>query len=200
MPKIVLATGNAGKARELCALLAGLDIEIVPQSSFAVTEIPETGLTFVENAILKARNAAHHTGLAAVADDSGLTVDILGGAPGIYSARYAGANASDQDNIAKLLAELRDVPTEQRGACFHCLVVYLRDAEDPVPLICQGIWRGVILRAPTGLGGFGYDPVFWVPAEGKTAAELAPEIKNRLSHRGQALAQLRKAIQRWGNA
>lgn len=196
MPKVVLATSNAGKVRELCALLAGLDIEIVPQSSFAVAEIPETGLTFVENAILKARNAAYHTGLAAVADDSGLTVDILGGAPGIYSARYAGANASDQDNIAKLLAELRDIPAEQRGACFHCLVVYLRYAEDPVPLICQGTWRGVISQAPMGLGGFGYDPVFWVPAAGKIAAELDPEVKNCLSHRGQALAQLRKSIQR----
>ncbi len=200
MPKIVLATGNAGKVRELCALLAGLDIEIVPQSSFAVPEVPETGLTFVENAILKARNAAHHTGLAAIADDSGLTVDVLRGTPGIYSARYAGANASDQENVAKLLAELRDIPAEQRGACFHCLVVYLRYAEDPVPLICRGTWRGIISQVPKGLTGFGYDPVFWVPAAGKTAAELDPEVKNSLSHRGQALTQLRKIIQLHWNA
>lgn len=195
MGKIVLATGNVGKIRELCTLLRGLDIEIVPQSLFAVPEIPETGLTFVENAILKARNAARHTGLSAIADDSGLTVDVLRDAPGIYSARYAGAHASDQDNVAKLLAELRDVPTEQRGACFHCQVVYLRNAEDPVPLICQGTWRGVIAQVPKGVGGFGYDPVFWVPSAGKTAAELDPQSKNRLSHRGQALSQLRKTIQ-----
>jgi XTP/dITP diphosphohydrolase len=192
--KIVLATGNSGKVRELNALLASLQVEVVPQSVVNVPEAEETGLSFVENAILKARNAAHHSGLPAIADDSGLVVDALNGAPGIYSARYAGAKASDRDNMDKLLADLRTVPDAERSACFHCLLVYMRHAGDPTPLICQGIWEGTILHAPRGDHGFGYDPVFFVPSAGKTAAELEPVLKNRLSHRGQALHQLLRIL------
>lgn len=190
MQQIVLATGNPGKVRELSALLADLNVEILPQSVLQVPEVEETGLSFVENAILKARQAARHTGLAAIADDSGLEVDVLQGAPGIYSARYAGPGASDRDNREKLLAELSGVPDTRRSARFQCLLVCLRHPTDPTPLICQGTWEGVIAHAPRGEQGFGYDPLFYVPELGITAAELAPEVKNRLSHRGQALAQL----------
>jgi XTP/dITP diphosphohydrolase len=186
----VLASGNAGKVREFNALLAGHDFEVVPQSQFNVPEIEETGLTFVENAILKARNAAQHTNLPALADDSGLEVDALHGAPGIYSARYAGPGAGDRANLDKLLAMLNGVPADQRTARFRCVLVYLRHALDPTPLICQGSWEGRILDAPHGSGGFGYDPVFFVPTHGCSSAELPPETKNALSHRGQALARL----------
>jgi XTP/dITP diphosphohydrolase len=160
-----------------------------------VPDAEETGLTFVENALLKARNAAAHTGLAAIADDSGIEVDALHGAPGIYSARYAGAGASDQANLEKLLAVLRDVPEAARTARFQCLLVYLRHADDPTPLICQGTWEGRILDAPRGENGFGYDPVFYVPTHDCTSAELPPEVKNALSHRGQALRKLVAALQ-----
>ena len=187
---IVLASSNAGKLREFNQLLGGLHLEVVPQSQFNVTDADETGLTFVENAILKARNAAQHTGLPALADDSGLEVDALNGAPGIYSARYAGANASDTDNLQKLLGLLKDAPEEKRGARFQCVLVYLRHALDPTPLICQGTWEGRILREPRGANGFGYDPVFYVATHAKSSAELTPEVKNTLSHRGQALRQL----------
>ena len=187
---IVLASSNAGKVREFNQLLGGLNLEVVPQSRFNVADADETGLTFVENAILKARNAAQHTGLPALADDSGLEVDALNGAPGIYSARYAGANASDTENLQKLLGLLKDVPEEKRGARFQCVLVYLRHALDPTPLICQGTWEGRILREPRGANGFGYDPVFYVATHAKSSAELTPEIKNTLSHRGQALRQL----------
>ena len=190
MKRIVLATSNPGKVRELKALLTDLPIEILPQSEFNVPEVEETGLSFVENAILKARNAACHSHLPALADDSGLVVDVLDGAPGIYSARYAGADASDRDNIRKLLPTLQDTPDSERGARFYCLVVYLHHALDPMPLICEGVWEGVIVHEPRGTGGFGYDPVFLVPAEDKTAAELDPAVKNRLSHRGQSLNRL----------
>lgn len=190
MQQIVLATGNPGKVRELSALLADLDMEILPQSVWQVPEVEETGLSFVENAILKARQASRHTGLAAIADDSGLEVDALQGAPGIYSARYAGPGASDRDNREKLLVELSGVPDTRRSARFQCLLVCLRHPTDPTPLICQGTWEGVIAHTPRGEQGFGYDPLFYVPELGMTAAELAPEVKNRLSHRGQALAQL----------
>lgn len=193
MHQIVLATGNPGKIREYKALLSNLAIEILSQEIFHVPDVEETGQSFVENAILKARHAAKYTGLPAIADDSGLVVDALEGAPGIYSARYAGAHASDRDNIEKLLTHLHQVPDLERSARFLCVIVYLRHAEDPVPLLCQGTWEGRIARTPSGEGGFGYDPVFFVPSEGKTAAELAPEVKNRLSHRGQALAQLLKS-------
>lgn len=192
---IVLASNNAGKVREIGQLLAGARIRVVPQGEQGVPEVEETGLTFVENAILKARHAARHSGLAAIADDSGLEVDALRGAPGIYSARYAGAAASDQENLLKLLRELEDVPENQRTARFQCLLVYLRHANDPTPLICQGTWEGRILTAPRGTNGFGYDPVFFVPTEGCSAAELDPETKNRLSHRGQALRRLQQLLE-----
>lgn len=194
MKRVVLASGNAGKLREISALLAGVGIELVSQSSLAVKEAEETGFTFVENAILKARNAAQHTGLAALADDSGLEVDALDGAPGIYSARYAGTHARDTDNVAKLLRALEGVPPEQRGARFRCVLAYLRHAHDPAPLICEGVWEGRILDAPRGENGFGYDPVFRVPERKCSAAELPPEEKNRLSHRGQALQKLAAAL------
>ncbi len=191
---IVLASSNAGKVREFNQLLAGLQLDVVPQSQFGVADADETGLTFVENAILKARNAAQHTGLPALADDSGLEVDALHGAPGIYSARYAGPNASDAENLEKLLAMLTDVPEELRGARFQCVLVYLRHALDPTPLICQGTWEGRILAAPRGSSGFGYDPVFFVRSHGCSAAELPTQAKNTLSHRGQALRQLLAAL------
>jgi len=187
---IVLASNNTGKVREFNALLAGLDLEVVPQSQFGVAEIEETGLTFVENAILKARNAAQHARRAAIADDSGLEVDALDGAPGIYSARYAGPGASDAANLEKVLGMLNGVPEAKRTARFQCVLVYLRHALDPTPLIVQGTWEGRILDAPRGRSGFGYDPVFFVPTHGCSAAELQPETKNALSHRGQALRRL----------
>ena len=190
MTDIVLASSNAGKLREINQLLTGLALKVRPQSEFGVVDAEETGLTFVENAILKARNAAAHTGLPAIADDSGLEVDALNGAPGIYSARYAGAGASDQANLEKLLADLDTVAEGARTARFQCLLVYLRHAQDPTPLICQGTWEGRILFAPRGDNGFGYDPVFHVPTHDCSSAELPPEVKNTLSHRGQALRQL----------
>lgn len=192
--RIVLASNNPGKVREIGQLLADQDIEVLPQNNFDVPEAEETGLTFVENAILKARNAAHYTGLSAIADDSGIEVDALKGAPGIYSARFAGVGASDEENLQKLLQELKDVPEEKRAARFQCLMVYMRHENDPTPLICQGTWEGRILFEPTGTGGFGYDPVFYVPEHNCASAELAPEDKNRLSHRGQALRQLFSAL------
>jgi XTP/dITP diphosphohydrolase len=193
-PKVVLASGNAGKVREFNQLLGSQHIEVVPQSHFGVPEAAETGLTFVENAILKARNAALHTGLPAVADDSGIEVDALNGAPGIYSARYAGEGASDEANLRKLLVALEGVPEARRTARFQCLIVFLRHAEDPTPLVCQGTWEGAILTAPRGENGFGYDPVFLVPGRGVSSAELPPDEKNRLSHRGQALRSLLEAL------
>ncbi len=188
--RVVLASNNAGKVREFGQMLAGQGLEVIAQGELGVPEAAETASTFVENALLKARNAAHHTGLPALADDSGLAVDALGGEPGIYSARYAGPGADDAANNARLLDRMRDVPAERRGAAFICALVYLRHAEDPVPLICQGIWRGQLLEAPRGDNGFGYDPLFLVPELDRTSAELPPEEKNRLSHRGQALVQL----------
>ncbi|MCB1803285.1 MAG: RdgB/HAM1 family non-canonical purine NTP pyrophosphatase [Gammaproteobacteria bacterium] len=184
--RIVLATGNKGKVREFSELLAATGMDVLPQSDFGVPDADETGLTFVENAILKARNAAAHTGLAAIADDSGIEVDHLNGAPGIYSARYAGDDGSAANN-AKLLQALQGVPEQLRTARFQCLLVYLRHADDPTPLICQGTWEGRILEAARGDAGFGYDPLFFVPSEGVSAAELDAERKNAISHRGQAL-------------
>ena len=171
-------------------MLAGLDMEIVAQSALGVPEAEEIGLSFIENAILKARNAAALTGLPAIADDSGLEVDALDGAPGIHSARYAGTPADDQANLKKLLEAMRDVPDLGRSARFRCVIVYLKHAKDPAPLVTEGVWEGAILRAPKGTNGFGYDPVFLVPDRGCSSAELPPEEKNRLSHRGQALARL----------
>ena len=190
MQSIVLATDNPGKVTELNALLGNLGFTIVPQSARQVAAVEETGLSFVENALLKARNAARCTGMPAIADDSGLEVDALAGAPGIHSARYAGPNASDRDNVNKLLRALDATPDSQRNARFVCSLVYLRHHRDPTPILCQGTWKGSITRTPQGNGGFGYDPVFLVLSEGKTAAQLPPEVKNRLSHRAQALAQL----------
>lgn len=194
MQKVVLATGNAGKVRELATLLSDFGLDIVAQTELGVESAEETGLTFIENAILKARHAAQVTGLPAIADDSGLAVDFLGGAPGIYSARYAGGDASDQQNLLKLLDALESVPDDQRQAQFHCVLVYMRHAEDPTPLVCHGSWPGVITRTPAGEGGFGYDPIFFVPSEGKTAAELTREEKIAISHRGQALKLLLEAL------
>ena len=192
--RIVLASNNAGKVREINQLLASQQIEVVPQREFDVPEAAETGLTFVENAILKARNAARHSGLPAIADDSGIEVDALGGAPGIYSARYAGDACDDRQNNRKLLEALQDLPESERGARFQCLLVYLRHADDPTPLICQGTWEGRILREPRGANGFGYDPLFLVPELNCSSAELDAEQKNRLSHRGQALRALLAAL------
>ncbi|EMH4163850.1 XTP/dITP diphosphatase [Pluralibacter gergoviae] len=194
MQKVVLATGNAGKVRELASLLGDFGFDVVAQTALNVESVEETGLTFIENAILKARHAAKVTGLPAIADDSGLAVDALGGAPGIYSARYAGEDASDEHNLQKLLVALEDVPDDRRGAQFHCVLVYLRHADDPTPLVCHGAWPGVITRQPAGSGGFGYDPIFFVPAEGKTAAELSREEKIAISHRGKALKLLLEAL------
>ncbi len=188
--RIVLASNNAGKVREFNQLLAGSEFEVVPQSEFQVEEIEETGLTFVENALLKARNAAQQTGLPAIADDSGLEVDALNGAPGIYSARYAGGDASDRQNLEKLLEVLENVSDENRNARFQCLMIYLRHPADPTPGIFQGTWEGRILRTPQGSNGFGYDPVFYVPEQKCSSAELNPDLKNSLSHRGQALRRL----------
>lgn len=198
MKDIVLASSNQGKVREINQLLAGLELQVRPQSEYGVIDAEETGLTFVENAILKARNAALHTGMPAIADDSGLEVDALAGAPGIYSARFAGEGASDQENLEKLLIELEAVPAEQRTARFQCLMVFMRHASDPTPLICQGTWEGRILFAARGDNGFGYDPVFHVPTHDCSSAELPAEIKNSLSHRGQALRQLVAALGKTG--
>jgi len=194
MQDIILASSNPGKLREINQLLAGLDMIVRPQGEFNVIDAEETGLSFVENAILKARNAARHTGLPAIADDSGLEVDALAGAPGIYSARYAGEAATDLENLEKLLDALVDVPEENRSARFQCLMVYMRHADDPTPLICQGSWEGRILTAARGSNGFGYDPVFFVPTHNCASAELPAQTKNSLSHRGQALRQLVAAL------
>ncbi|WP_313485313.1 XTP/dITP diphosphatase [Pseudescherichia sp.] len=194
MQKVVLATGNAGKVRELASLLNDFGLDVVAQTELGVESADETGLTFIENAIIKARHAAQVTGLPAIADDSGLAVDALGGAPGIYSARFAGADASDEQNLEKLLVELQDVPDGERQAQFHCVLVYMRHADDPTPLVCHGSWQGTIARAPAGSGGFGYDPIFVVPEAGKTAAELSADEKRAVSHRGEALKLLLEAL------
>ncbi|SFR10822.1 XTP/dITP diphosphohydrolase [Enterobacter sp. kpr-6] len=194
MQKVVLATGNAGKVRELASLLNDFGLDVVAQTELGVESAEETGLTFIENAIIKARHAAQVTGLPALADDSGLAVDVLGGAPGIYSARFSGVDATDQQNLEKLLEELQDVPDDKRQAQFHCVLVYMRHADDPTPLVCHGSWPGVIARQSAGEGGFGYDPIFYVPALCKTAAELTREEKSAVSHRGQALKLLLEAL------
>ena len=196
MQRIVVATGNRGKLAELSRLLAPTGIELCAQSDAGIEPPEETGLTFIENALLKARHASAGTGLPALADDSGLAVDALGGAPGIYSARYAGENADDAANNRKLLQSLADVPPDARTARYHCALVLLRHAEDPLPLVCSASWEGVILDAPRGMGGFGYDPLFFLPSLGLTAAELDPLRKNELSHRGRALQMLLAALER----
>jgi XTP/dITP diphosphohydrolase len=198
--EIVLASGNAGKLAELRDLLAGSGHGLRAQSEFGIAEVDETGLTFVENALLKARHASAATGLPALADDSGLCVDVLDGAPGLYSARYCGVHGDDARNIARLLGELRGVPDAARGARFHCALALLRSADDPRPIIAEGSWEGRILHAPRGAGGFGYDPVFLDPENALSAAELDPAIKNAISHRGRALAALRARLPELGAA
>lgn len=193
---LVVASNNAGKLREFRELLEPLAWELTAQADHGISAVEETGLTFVENALLKARAACLGSGLPALADDSGLAVAALGGAPGIYSARYSGAQGDDQTNNEKLLEALADVPEGQRGAQYHCVLVYMRHAEDPVPIIVQGSWPGEILSLPRGEGGFGYDPLFWVPEQGLSVAELSPELKNRISHRGRALAALLEQLER----
>ncbi|RMG36175.1 MAG: RdgB/HAM1 family non-canonical purine NTP pyrophosphatase [Gammaproteobacteria bacterium] len=188
--RIVLASNNKGKLRELEQLLAGHEVEVVPQREFDIPDAVENGLSFVENAIIKARHAAALSGLPAIADDSGLEVDALNGEPGIHSARFAGEHGDDTANNRKLLEALATVPEEERTARFQCLMVFMRHAKDPTPVICQGTWEGRILRKPRGENGFGYDPLFWVPGENASAAELPADIKNAQSHRGQALREL----------
>ena len=198
--KIVLASGNKGKVTELAELLGPLDFEVLPQSEFAVSEVAESGTTFVENAIIKARHAALITGLPAIADDSGLAVDALGGAPGVYSARFAGLQATDRDNIDKLLIELKDVPQQQRQARFLCVLVFMQSADDPTPIICQGEWHGEISLDIKGENGFGYDPVFWLADLNRSSAQLIPEEKNALSHRAKAIKLLVEQVkQRLGH-
>ena len=192
MSEIVLASGNLGKIREIQAILQ--NDKILPQSQFNVVEPEETGSTFVENAIIKARNAALHCQRPAIADDSGLVVDALNGAPGVISARYAGVGASDQANLQKLLVELQGLPFAQRTARFICVMVYLRHADDPTPMIAQGVWEGLILDHAVGENGFGYDPVFWVAEHQCSSAQLTAELKNALSHRGQALRLLQQQL------
>lgn len=192
--KLVLASGNAGKLAEMRELLGDLEVDLVAQAELGIADAEETGRTFVENAILKARHASRESGLPALGDDSGICVDALAGAPGLFSARYAGAHGDSAANIARLLDELAGVPERERGAHFFCAIVLLRHAEDPAPLIAEGRWHGRILPAPRGQGGFGYDPVFLDPQRNCSAAELAPAIKNRVSHRGQALLRLRELL------
>ncbi|WP_070964643.1 XTP/dITP diphosphatase [Vibrio sonorensis] len=194
MKKLVLATGNQGKVKEMASLIAEFGFDVVAQSEYQVSEVAETGTTFIENAIIKARHAAKETGLPAIADDSGLEVDYLKGAPGIYSARYAGEEATDQKNLDKLLSEMEGVPLKERTARFHCVLVYMRHADDPTPIVCHGQWEGSILTKPAGENGFGYDPVFYVPEDQCASAELSPERKKQLSHRGKALTQLFNAL------
>ena len=194
MKRLVLASGNPGKLKELSALLVDLGYELHAQSEFDVPEVDETGTTFVENAIIKARHAAALTGLPALADDSGIEVDALDGAPGVYSARFSGPGASDADNNALLVETLSDIPSRQRSARYRAVIVLMRHAADPSPLICEGSWEGIIQLEPAGDGGFGYDPHFFLPDRGCTSAQLSAAEKNRLSHRGKALAELKRRL------
>ena len=194
MKRIILASNNPGKVREIQQLLTGCGVEIIPKSDLDIADVAETGLTFVENAILKARHAATLSGLPAMADDSGLEVDALNGAPGIYAARYAGPGSSDTDNNARLLRELKDIPDGQRRARFQCVIVYMRHAKDAMPLLCTGTWEGRILHESKGRHGFGYDPLFYVPTHRCSSAELPPDVKNKISHRALALQALREAF------
>lgn len=192
-PQVIIASNNAGKLREFRELLRELPLEIRPQSDFGVSAAEETGLSFVENAIIKARHACQETGLPAIADDSGLAVDALRGAPGIYSARYSGEN-NDEANNRLLLAKLKNVPETQRSARFHCALAYMRHEEDPCPIVCQASWEGRILFEPQGENGFGYDPLFYLPLSGCSSAQLPPEQKNRISHRGRAMEKLLREL------
>ena len=194
MKQLVLASGNPGKLRELSAILGDLGYELHAQSEFKVSEVAETGTTFVENAIIKARHAAGHTGLPALADDSGIEVDALDGAPGVYSARFSGPGATDAANNALLVEKLRNLDPMERSARYRAVIVFMRHAQDPSPLICEGSWEGMIQLEPTGDGGFGYDPYFYLSDLDCTSAQLSAEEKNRLSHRGKALAELKRKL------
>ncbi|MUK63514.1 XTP/dITP diphosphatase [Aliivibrio fischeri] len=194
MSKIVLATGNQGKVREMADILADFGFDVVAQSEYNVSDVAETGTTFIENAIIKARHAAKETGLPAIADDSGLEVDALNGAPGVYSARYSGEGATDQKNIDKMLTAMEGIPAEKRTARFHCVLVLMKHENDPTPLICHGTWEGHITTEQKGENGFGYDPIFWVSEDNCSSAELEPARKKQLSHRGQALKKLFAAL------
>lgn len=198
MQTIVLASGNSGKLNEFRDLLRHCGFEVKAQSEFSVPNVEETGLTFVENAILKARQACEVTGLPAIADDSGIEVDVLHGEPGIYSARFAGKNASNQENNNKLLQLLSHVPKEQRTARYQCVLVFMQHANDPTPIICQAAWEGYILQSPIGEGGFGYDPIFFVPDQDCSAAQLDKAQKNAISHRGKAMQLLLEALKSRG--
>jgi len=195
MNRIVLASNNKKKVAELNDMLLGLNFKVMPQSDFLVESVPETGSTFVENAIIKARHAARITGLPALADDSGLEVDALHGAPGVYSGRFAGDDASDEDNLNKLLDELNGIPPIMRSARYWCVLAFMRHADDPTPILCQASWEGQIITEPKGENGFGYDPVFFVPDTGCTAAQLPPLIKNQSSHRAKALKEMIEKLQ-----
>ena len=190
MRRVVLASSNPGKLKELAELLEEFSIELVAQSVYQVESVEETGESFVENAIIKARHAARVTGVPAIADDSGICVDVLQGEPGIFSARYAGLQASDEDNVSKLLDVMKDVPDLNRSARFECVIAFLEHPKDPTPIVCHGSWCGWVLRAPRGENGFGYDPVFFIPEMDCACAELDAATKNRLSHRAQATRQL----------
>lgn len=192
--KVTLASSNKGKLAEFQQLLSELPFIVVPQSDFQIPDAIENGLSFVENALIKARHASRLTGLPAIADDSGLEVDRLNGAPGIYSSRFSGENATDEKNNQRLLSLLNDTPESERTARFQCVLVYMRHPEDPTPIICQGSWEGLISPAPKGKNGFGYDPIFFVPEFGCTSAQLEKTEKNQISHRGKAMAQLLKRL------
>ena len=194
MKQLILATSNNGKIRELRKMFAALEIEIIPQSEFEVPDADETGLTFIENAILKARHASTLTNLPALADDSGICIDALNGAPGIRSARYAGDNANDVDLVNKVLAEMSEVPDDKRTAAFHCVLALVRHPEDPAPIVAVGYWPGTIIQEAQGKQGFGYDPIFFVAEQNCTAAELDPTLKNQISHRGLAMQALQKKL------
>lgn len=193
-PQVILATGNPGKLREYRSLLHGLPLEVVAQSQFDVADVEETGQTFVENALLKARHAAKITGCAAIADDSGIEVAALNGAPGIYSARFAGPASTDNENNKKLLESMEGLQGADRQANFRCVIVYLRHAADPAPIIAEGVWQGRILTEPRGVGGFGYDPIFFDPDRAASGAEIDPSVKNSISHRGLAATELRRRL------
>lgn len=195
--QILLASNNLGKIREVREILTEHGLTVIPQSDLNIADAAETGLTFIENAIIKARHAARLSRLPALADDSGLEVDALNGAPGVFSARYAGSGATDADNNAKLMQALHGVPHNRRTARFRCVMVYLRHVDDPSPLIAEGIWEGVILDVPRGSEGFGYDPYFLVPEKRCSSAELSADMKNRLSHRGQALRRMAAVLTRF---
>jgi XTP/dITP diphosphohydrolase len=192
--RVVLASGNAGKLRELAPLLKPAGFELAWQAELGIASPPETGTTFLANALIKARHAAAGAALAAIADDSGIEVDVLDGAPGVYSARYAGEHASDEENLIKLLAALRDVPEESRSARYRCVIAFVSHAADPAPVIAEGVWEGRIAQTPRGAGGFGYDPIFVPEGFSCTAAQLDADLKNALSHRGKALQNLLRAI------